>query len=48
MASSTADQQAFRFLDLPVELRSWAYERMIFSTSWHTLYRVDARFDDLT
>lgn len=45
MASNTADQQPFRFLNLPAELRCWVYERIHFPTTWHAL---DAHLDQHT
>jgi hypothetical protein len=39
MASATVNQQPFRFLDLPAELRCWVYENIEFPTTWHVLDR---------
>jgi hypothetical protein len=36
------EQQPFRFMDLPPELRCMVYERIDVLTTWHTLDRIDA------
>jgi hypothetical protein len=42
MASATVNQQPFRFLDLPAEIRCWVYENIEFPTTWHVLDRTQA------
>jgi hypothetical protein len=42
MASATVNQQPFRFLDLPAELRCWVYKNIEFLTTWHVLDRTQA------
>lgn len=42
MASATVNQQPFRLLDLPAELRCWVYENIDFPTTWHVLDRTQA------
>lgn len=42
MASVTLNQQPFRFLDLPAELRCCVYENIEVSTTWNVLDRTQA------
>ncbi len=44
MASTPLNQQPFRFLDLPQELRCEVYNNIEFPTTWHTLDRTQALF----
>jgi hypothetical protein len=48
IASNTADQKPFQFVDLPAELRGRVYERIGVPTTWHVLDRVDVRLDKHT
>lgn len=43
MASAPEDQQTFRFLDLPEELRCWVYDSIDFPTTGHVLDRAQSR-----
>ncbi|KAF2130132.1 hypothetical protein P153DRAFT_339703 [Dothidotthia symphoricarpi CBS 119687] len=45
MAPATVDQQPFRFLDLPAELRCWVYKSIEISTTSHVLVRTQALLD---